>query len=55
LELIKKENLISSDLKSSMKMDVKNNGFDDTIKRMAEEVMKMVNVQRKEVLIILYQ
>jgi len=32
----------------SIKNDVKNNmSFDDTIKRMAEEVMKMVNIQKK--------
>jgi len=32
----------------SIKNDVKNNvSFDDTIKRMAEEMMKMVNIHKK--------
>ena len=40
---------MSKELANTIKNDVKNLGFDDTIKRMAEEVMKMVNQPKKDV------
>ncbi len=44
--MIKKENFMSKEINNSVKNNL---SFDDTIKRMAEEVMKMVNQQKKDV------
>lgn len=45
-----KSNVISKEMANSIKNDVKNNiSFDDTIKRMAEELVKIVNAGKKDV------
>jgi hypothetical protein len=46
LEQFKKENYINNNFYSSVKGDVKSNvGFDETIKKMADEIIKVVNTQ----------
>lgn len=45
LDQFKKDNYMNSSIYGNMKADNKGSNFDETIKKMADEILKVVNTQ----------